>query len=116
MDTTARTDRYDSVDNTEAQDSTDATPRKLPTEATERAEPTDPNEPKDPIDPTERIDPLELMLSRESVEFIDHRERRSDGAMDTSLTGHGRACRYLVMTALPDASTTYQRPPALVRA
>ena len=122
---TARADRYDSTDSTEAQDRIEPAPRKLPTEATDRAEPMEPTEATDPTEPMDRIDPFELMLRMESVERIDHRERRSGSAMapfcPVRAGGPGRPAGgpghgYLVMTAFPAASTTYHRPPALVSA
>jgi hypothetical protein len=111
---TDRTARYDNIDSTEAHERTEATLRKLPTEATDSADPTEATEAKDPTDPMDRTDPFELTLRIESVELIDHHERRSDTAVGSD-TGSARP-PYLVMTALPAASTTYHRPPALVNA
>ena len=77
----------------------------------------------EPTEPTDRTDPFELMLSMESVGWIDHRERGSERAigsghwispLDQSIGSVGPA--YLVTTALPATSTTYHRPPALVSA
>ncbi len=88
----------------------------LPTEPKERAEPTEPTEAKDPTDPMDSTEFFELMLRSEPVELIDHRELPSDGTMVASLSGPVSPRRYLVTTAFPAGSTTYQRPPALVNA
>jgi len=112
----ARTERNDITDTIEAQERMLASPRKLPIEATDNADPTEPTERIEPTEPTERIDPFELIDSTELVELIDQREVSPEPAMMTSLPTRIQACHYLVMTALPVGSTTYQRPPALVSA
>jgi hypothetical protein len=85
-----RTDRYDSTDTHEAQERIEAAPRKLPTEATDRADPMEPTDAMDPMEPIDRTEPVELMLRMELVERIDHRERRSGGAMRNSLSDRVR--------------------------
>ncbi len=115
---TAAVERKDITDATEAHERIEPTPRKLPIEANERAEPMERIEPTEPM---ERIEPAELTDRIESVELTDQRDLRPEPSMPTSvarpggvrpLRGPGTA--QVVWTALPAASTTYQRPPALV--
>ena len=119
---TARTDRWDRSERAEALESTEANPTKLPTEAKDSADPIEPTEAKDPTEPMDRTDPFEQILRNESVERIDQRELGGTWVTETSLPllapprRHRRPGHHLVMTALPAASTTYHRPPALVSA
>ena len=115
---TAAVERKDITDATEAHERIEPTPRKLPIEPNDRAEPMERIEPTEPMD---RIEPAELTDRIESVELIDQRDLRPERSMSTSvarsagarpLPGPGTAQE--LWTALPAASTTYQRPPALV--
>ncbi len=128
--TAARAERNDMTETTEAHERIEPSPRKLPIEPTDSAEPTDPRIRSPPIR-CDRIEPAELIERIESVELIDQQRPPVRTSIPTvwpgpgppvcsarpSLPGAAPAARpvTVVSTALPAASTTYQRPPALVR-
>ncbi len=117
--------------NAERADRADATEAKLANEASEANEPAEPIDRIEPTEPIDRIDPVELIDRIEPVELTDHNEPRfvfrpagrcgdatgSSRSTDPTLTvsigcGHGDG----VLIGLPAGESTYQRPPALVRA
>ncbi len=115
---TAVMERKDITDATDAHERIEPTPRKLPIEANEKAEPM---ERIDPTEPMDRIEPAELTDRIESVELTDQRDLRPVRSIPTSVARpggvrplRGPGAAQAVCTALPAASTTYQRPPALV--
>ena len=79
-------------------------------EATEAMEPTEPTDRIEPVELTDRIDPVEL---------TDRSERDGGAVTPPSCppdAGHGDGQAAAVLTGRPSGVSTYQRPPALVRA
>ena len=75
----------------------------------------------EPTEPMDRIEPAELTDRIESVELTDQRDLRPElfhahqcGPAGGCPSSPGPGTAQELWTALPAASTTYQRPPALV--